>query len=42
MRDSKDSEGIHISGIDVGGGWRTGCGCHPPSTERVEELEESV
>ena len=29
-------------GIDVGGGWRTGCGSHPPSAERVEELEESV
>ena len=28
--------------IDVGGGWRTGCGCDPPSAERVEELEESV
>ena len=33
---------IHIAGIDVGGGWRTGCGSHPPSAERVEELEESV
>ena len=31
-----------IPGIDVGGGWRTGCGCHPQSAERVEELEESV
>ena len=28
--------------IDVGGGWRTGCGSHPPGAERVEELEESV
>ena len=27
---------IHIPGIDVGGGWRTGCGSHPPSAERVE------
>ena len=42
MRDSKESEYIHIPGIDVGGGWRTGCGSHPPSAERVEELEESV
>ena len=33
---------INISGIDVGGGWRTGCGSHPQSAERVEELEESV
>ena len=41
-RDSKESEDIHIPGIDVGGGWRTGCGSHPPSAERVEELEESV
>ena len=31
-----------IPGIDVGGGWRTGCGSHPQSAERVEELEESV
>ena len=38
----KESEDIHIPGIDVGGGWRTGCGSHPPSAERVEELEESV
>ena len=28
--------------IDVGGGWITGCGSHPQSAERVEELEESV
>ena len=41
-RDIKESEDIHITGIDVGGGWRTGCGSHPPSAERVEELEESV
>ena len=41
-RDSKESEDIHIPGIDVGRGWRTGCGSHPQSTERVEELEESV
>ena len=38
----KESEDIHIPGIDVGGGWRTGCGSHPPSAERVEELEDSV
>ena len=42
MRGSKESEDIHIPGIHVGGGWRTGCGSHPPSAERVEELEESV
>ena len=30
---------IDIPGIDVGGGWRTGCRSH---TERVEKLEESV
>ena len=41
-RDSKESEDIHIPGIDVGGGWRTGCGSDPPSAERMEELEESV
>ena len=35
------SEDIHIPWIDVGGGWRTGCGSHPPGAERVEELEES-
>ena len=35
------SEDIHIPGIDVGGGWRTGCGSHPPGAERVQELEES-
>ena len=34
----KESEDIHIPGIAVGGGWRTGCGSHPPSAE----LEESV
>ena len=28
--------------IDVGEGWRTGCGSHPQSTELVEELEDSV
>ena len=28
--------------IDVGGGWRTGCGSHPPRAERVEERDESV
>ena len=41
-RHFKESEDIHIPGIDVGGGWRTGCGSHPPSAEWVEELEESV
>ena len=35
-------EDIHIPGIDVGEGWRTGCGSYPPSAERVEELEERV
>ena len=34
-------EDIHIPGIDVGGGWITGCGSHPPSAEWVEELDES-
>ena len=33
---------IQIAGIVVGGGWRTGCGSHPLSAERVEELEESA
>ena len=28
--------------MDVGGGWRTVCGSHPQSAERVEELEESL
>ena len=41
-RDSKESEDIHIPGIDVGGGSRSGCGSHPPSAKRVEEQEESV
>ena len=41
-RDIKESEDIHIPGIDVVGGWRIGCGSHPLSAERVEELEESV
>ena len=36
------SEYIHISVIDDGGGWRTGCGSQPPSADRVKELEESV
>ena len=36
------SEDIHIPGIYVGGGWRTGCGSHPQSVEWVEEPEESV
>ena len=31
-----------LPGIYVGGGWRTGCGSHPQSVERMEELEESV
>ena len=33
---SKASEDIHIHVIDVGGGWRTGCGSHPHSAELVE------
>ena len=33
---------IDIPGIDVGGGWRTGCGSHTQGAERVEKLEESV
>ncbi len=41
-RDSKESEDIHIHGIDVGGGWRTECGSHPQSGQWVEEPEESV
>ena len=41
-RDSKESEDIHIPVIDVGGEWGTGCGSHPSSAERVEELEDSV
>ena len=28
--------------MDVDGGWRTVCGSHPQSAERVEELEESL
>ena len=31
-----------LAGIDVGGGWRIGCGSHTQSAERVEKLEESV
>ena len=42
MQRSSYWEDIHIPGIDFGGGWRTECGSHPPSAERVEELEESV
>ena len=42
MRDSKESEDIHIPGIDICEGWRTGCESHPHSAERVEEMEESV
>ena len=38
----KESEDIHLPGIDVGGGWKTGCGSHPQSSELMEELEESV
>ena len=34
----KESEDIH----DFGGGWRTGSGRQPQSTERMEELVESV
>ena len=41
-RDIKESEDIHIPGIDFGEGWRTGCESHPQSAERVEVLEESV
>ena len=41
-RDIKESEDIHTPRIDVGGGLTTGCGSHPLSAERVEELEESV
>ena len=42
-RYSKETEDIHILiGIDVGGGWRTGCGIHQLNVERVEELEEGV
>ena len=42
---------IHLQGETVkrvnaftylGSGWITGCGIHPPSAEREEELEESV
>ena len=39
---SKDSEDIHMPGIDDGGGWRTICGNHPQLAERVEELDKSV
>ena len=35
---SRESEYIHIPGIYVGGGWRTGYGSHPQSAERVERL----
>ena len=38
----KESEDIHLTGIDVGGGWKTGCGSHPHSSELMEELERSV
>ena len=38
----KESEYIHLPGIDVGGRWKTGCGSHPQSSELVKELEESV
>ena len=41
-RDGKESGDIHIPVIYVGGGWRAGCGNHPSSAERVQELEESV
>ena len=33
-RGSKESEDIHISGIYVVGGCRTGCGTHPQTAER--------
>ena len=42
MRDSRESDDIQISRIDVGGGWRTGCGSHPRSAERVKVLEYIV
>ena len=29
-------------GTDGGGGRRTGCGSHPQSAERLEEVEQSV
>ena len=38
----RESEDIQIPGIDIGGGWRSGCGSHPQSAKRMEELEESV
>ena len=41
-RDGKESEDIFIPGIDSGEGWITGCGSHPQSAERVEEMEDSV
>ena len=41
-RGIKESEYIHLHGIDVGERWKTGCGSHPQSSELVEELEESV
>ena len=28
--------------MEVGGGWKTVCGSHPQSAERVEEMEESL
>ena len=28
----KESEYIHLPGIDVGGRWETGCGSHPQSS----------
>ena len=40
-RDSKESEDIHIPGIDVGGGGGTGCGSHAPSVERVTNQARS-
>ena len=38
-RHYRESEDIHMYGIDVGGGWRTWCGSQTQITERVEELE---
>ena len=42
VRDSKESEHNHIYAIDVVGGRKTGCRTHPPSAERLEELEKNV
>ena len=42
LRDSKENEHIQIYAIDVVGGRRSGCRTHPPSAERLEELEKNV